>query len=151
MKQKIINAILTVIAILAPLLIMPKIYYPNYNILKLWILLIGGFALLIMLLLSYKTLQIDKVDALLLLFLGLVVISTFLSNDVKKSIIGEPNRYEGLLMYVIYVCIYFCSKKYLEYNKLTNFFKCNVLYIYYTRYIRNSTKAYKLYEIISNI
>lgn len=121
MKEKIITIILTVIAILAPLLIIPENIYPNYNILKLVILLISGIVLLIMLLLSYKTLEIDNKDVLLLLFLGLIIISTFLSSNVSKSIIGENDRYEGLLMYVIYACIYFCSKKYFKYNKLTNF------------------------------
>lgn len=43
MKQKLITAILTAIAILSPLLIVPNFLNSNYNILKLWTLLIGGF------------------------------------------------------------------------------------------------------------
>lgn len=121
MKQKLITIVITLIAVLSPLLIMPEAYYPNYNILKLIILLSLGLVLLILLLLSYKTLKIDRKDILLLIFLGLVIISTFLSSDIKKSIIGETNRYEGLLMFGIYICIYIGSKKYFKYEDITKF------------------------------
>lgn len=121
MKQKLITITITLIAILAPLLIMPEAYYPKYNILKLIILLTLGTVLLILLLSNYKTLKMDKKDILILIFLGLVIISTFLSSDIKKSIIGETNRYEGLLMFGIYICIYICSKKYFKYKDITKF------------------------------
>lgn len=121
MKQKLITIILTLIAVLSPLIIMPEKYYPNYNILKFITLLVGGAILLILLLSSYKTLQIDKKDILLLIFLILIIISTFLSNNIKKSIIGEENRYEGLLMFGVYTCIYLCSKKYFKYQQINKF------------------------------
>lgn len=126
MKQKAITIILTLIAVLSPSLIMPEKYYPNYNILKLIILLACGTILLILLLSSYKTLKIDKKDILILIFLGLIIISTFLSTNIKKSIIGEENRYEGLLMFGVYVCIYLCSKKYFKYQQINKFF--NILF-----------------------
>lgn len=127
MKQKLTTVILTVIAILAPLLIVPNFLNTNYNILKLWTLLILGFLLIILLLCQYKNLKIDKKDICILLFLGLVCISTFLSNDISKSIFGEENRYEGLLMFISYVCIYLASKKYFKFEKVTEFF--NVMFI----------------------
>lgn len=127
MKQKLITLILTLIAILAPLLILPNSMVDNYNILKLIVLLIGGLALLILLLLSYKTLTIDKKDIVILAFLGLVFISTFLSSNIKISILGARNRYEGLLMFITYVCIYFCSKKYFKYEMISKFL--NIMFI----------------------
>lgn len=118
MKQKMITTILILLAVLAPVLIVPEVMTENYNILKLVILLIGGAFLLVLLLLNYKTLKIDKKDIFILIFIGLVCISTFLSSYVTKSIIGEVNRYEGLLMFIIYACIYLCSKKYFDTTNL---------------------------------
>ena len=121
MKQKLITIILTLIAILAPTLIVPEIVNPNYNILKVWFLLIAGLLLLILLLASYKTLKIDKKDILLLVFLGLIFISTTLAVDIKTAIIGETNRYEGLLMFITYASIYLCAKNYFKYEKIEIF------------------------------
>lgn len=127
MKQKLITAILTAIAILSPLLIVPNFLNSNYNILKLWTLLIGGFLLIILLLCQYKDLKLDKKDICILLFLGLICISTFLSSDIAKSIFGEENRYEGLLVFASYVCIYLSAKKYFKFEKMEDFF--NILFI----------------------
>lgn len=121
MKQKAITVILTLIAILAPLLIIPSKDDTNYNILKLIILLVSGLALLILILTNYKNLTIDKKDVIILIFLGLVFISTFLSSNIKTSIIGEENRFEGLLMFITYICIYLCSKKFFKYEKISIF------------------------------
>ena len=60
MKQKLITIILTITAILAPLLVVPNFLNANYNILKLWTLLIGDLLLIILLLCQYKNLKIDK-------------------------------------------------------------------------------------------
>lgn len=119
MKQKLITIILTLIAVLVPLLIIPN--GDNYNILKLILLLTTGLALLILLLASYKTLTIDKKDIIILIFLGLVFFSTFLSSNIKVSIIGANNRYEGLLMFITYICIYLGAKKYFKYEKISTF------------------------------
>lgn len=121
MKQKMITTILILIGILAPVLIIPEIAAENYNILKLIVLLIGGFLLLMLLLASYKSIKIDKKDILILVFIGLVCISTLLSSYVKKSVIGDGNRYEGMLMFIIYACIYLCSKKYFDSSKIKLF------------------------------
>ena len=125
MKQKIITIIITLITILAPILIIPE--KNNYNILKFIFLLISGLLLLILLLASYKTLKIDKKDIVILIFLGLVFLSTFMSDNIKNSIFGFKNRYEGLLMFITYICIYLCSKKYFKYEKLSIFF--NIIFI----------------------
>lgn len=121
MKQKLITVILTLIAVLVPLLIIPNKINDNYNILKVWILLIAGLLLLILLLASYKTLKIDAKDILIIIFLCMVFISTFLSSDIKISILGDKNRYEGLLMFITYIVIYMCSKKYFQYKNIKIF------------------------------
>lgn len=127
MKQRLITIILTLIAILAPLLIVPNFLGTNYNILKFWTLLISGLVLIILLLCQYKSLKLDKKDICILLFLGLVCISTFLSNDITKSILGEKNRYEGLLMFIIYIVIYLSAKKYFKFEKTEELL--NILFI----------------------
>lgn len=127
MKQKAITFILSLIAILAPILIIPNNDDSNYNILKFIVLLVAGFALLILLLASYKTLTLDRKDIIILIFMGLVFISTFLSCNIKLSLIGEENRYEGLLMFATYIIIYLCSKKYFKYEKISIFI--NIMFI----------------------
>lgn len=119
MRQKLITITLTLIMVLAPLLIIPN--KDNYNILKCILLLATGLVLLILLLASYKTFTIDKKDIVILIFLGLVFFSTFLSSNIKTSIIGAENRYEGLLMFITYICIYMSAKKYFKYEKIDRF------------------------------
>lgn len=121
MKQKIITLILKLIVIFVPLLIVISKFSSNYNILKFIVLVITGTLLLILLFVNYKTLTIDKKDIIILVFIGIVFISTFLSSNIKKSIFGEENRYEGLLMFAIYICIYLTSKKYFRCEKVINF------------------------------
>lgn len=127
MKQKSITVILTIVAILAPILIIPDKDNNNYNILKYIVLLISGFVLLILLLANYKTLTLDRKDFLILIFMGLIIISTFLSSNIKISIFGEENRYEGMLMFATYTIIYLCSKRYFKYEKISNFL--NIIFI----------------------
>lgn len=127
MKQKAITFILSLVAILAPLLVKTWDGTASYNILKLIVLLGAGLVLLILLLASYKTLTLDKKDILLLIFMGLVFISTFLSSNIKVSIFGFKHRHEGLLMFATYIIIYMCSKKYFKYNKVSRFL--NIMFL----------------------
>lgn len=120
MKTKTITVILTLIAVLAPLLIMPSASN-YYTIPKVAFLLPCGLLLLILLFINYKTLKIDKKDILVLIFLGLIFLSVFVSYDLKTSIIGSEYRYEGLLMVSTYVLIYLCAKKYFKYENLNIF------------------------------
>ena len=119
MKQKFITVILTLIAVFAPLLIIPS--GNNYNILKFILLLTTGLLLLILLLVNYKTFFLDRKDVIILIFLGLTFLSTMLSSNIKISIFGAKNRCEGLLMFITYICIYLSSKKYFKYEKISTF------------------------------
>ncbi|MGN1310310.1 MAG: O-antigen ligase family protein [Clostridia bacterium] len=121
MKQKAITIILTLVVIIAAVGVLPVILTGSYNTVKLISLLAGGAILVILLLANYKTLSIDTKDVLILLFLGLVFASTCFSSNLKVSIIGEKNRYEGLLMFATYIIIYLCSKKYFQYKNIKIF------------------------------
>ena len=127
MKNKIITTILTILIIALPIAIMPG--ETTYNIPKVWTLLIGGAILLILLLINYKKLELDKKDYVILVFAILIFISTMLSSSVKTSIIGEKNRYEGMLAFYTYILIYFCAKKFLQYKN--NRTLLNILHIVY--------------------
>lgn len=122
MKQKSITIVLTVTLILAVLLIAPKITQIHSYVFKMAFLLAGGLFLLILLLVNYKTLTIDKKDVLILIFLGIAFISTFLAKNIKIAIMGMENRFDGLLMLITYICIYICAKKYLDYSNINKIF-----------------------------
>ena len=114
MKSTLITIVITILIIALPLAIIPK--GELYNLPKIWILAIGGVALLILLLVNYKKLKLDKKDYVILVFAILIFISTMLSSSVKTSIIGEKNRYEGMIAFYTYILIYFCAKKFLKYK-----------------------------------
>lgn len=124
MKNKIITTILTILIIALPIAIMPG--KTTYNIPKVWTLLIGGAILLILLLINYKKLELDKKDYVILIFVLLVFISTICSSNIKISILGIDNRWEGMLAFYTYILIYFCAKKFLKYKD--NKTLLNVLY-----------------------
>lgn len=111
MIEKIINKILLIIIFILPLAI-----YPNYTA-KLYVLYFAGSLLLIFLFIKFKEWTFDKSDLILLAFLILVCISTICSVNVKVSIFGYYNRFEGLLTFIIYYLIYYCGKYYFRNRK----------------------------------
>lgn len=118
MTTKIINITLFMVLFLLPLIILPIGFFPNsYNIPKIILLYGCGIILLICLFIKYKELKFDKLDILLLSFLILVCISTIFSVNVKESIFGTNNRYEGLFTFICYFLIYYSSKYFFKFNK----------------------------------
>lgn len=121
MKEKAITILIIACAILAPLLIITDANDVKYNILKYIVLLAIGAILIIILSTNYKVVITDKKDILIFVFLCLVIISTIFSSDITISMIGERNRYEGLLMFLVYVVIYISTKKHFEIKKINIF------------------------------
>ena len=100
------------------LLVLPTKYFPtDYNLPKIIVLYSIGTILFILLLIKYKELKFDKYDFLFLTFKFLVIISTILSVDVKVSIFGMHNRYEGMLTFICYFLIYYSARYYLDVKK----------------------------------
>ena len=118
MNKKILLAILILILILSIIMIFPNSITKNYNIPKLFALLIGGFLLLIGLVLNHKEIIVDKKDILIFIFLTIAFLSTCLSDNIKISILGDRNRYEGFLMITIYVVIYIVAKNFIDFSKI---------------------------------
>lgn len=127
MKQNLITIVITILIIALPIAIIPN--ETLYNLPKIWILAIGGITLLILLLVNYKKLKLDTKDYVILAFAVLVFISTMLSSKVKISILGETNRYEGMIAFYTYILIYFCAKKFLKYKN--NKILLNILHAIY--------------------
>lgn len=121
MKQKLVTIVLTLIAILSPLVIIPTSVYGDVYLIKAIPILIGGLLLSILILVNYKKLKIDEMDICILVFFALVFISACLCPDKKYAIIGEKIRYEGMLMFATYVCIYMAAKKFFEYKNINTF------------------------------
>ena len=92
MKQKLITIVLSLIVTLMPLLVKPN---PDYALLKFWVLILGGIALLILLLASYRELKIDKRDIILFVFLTLIFISALFSSNIFVSILGSTRFHAG--------------------------------------------------------
>ena len=110
MKNKLITIVLSIMLFVIPLSIMPG--GQTYNLPKLYVILISGAILFILMMVNYKQLKLDKKDYIILAFAVMILISTFLSSDLKISIIGARNRYEGMFTFYIYITIYFCAKKF---------------------------------------
>lgn len=118
MKNKLINIIICVILFIVPLITLPAQLLPTiYNLPKYIILLICGVILLILLFSRWKELKFDRIDKTLLIFYILILISMLFSFNIKKAIIGESNRFEGVLTFTVYFLVYYCAKYYFQYNK----------------------------------
>ena len=128
MKEKFITVILTIIITAVPIAILPDA--KQYNLAKICILLTSGAILLILMILNHKKIKLDKKDFLILIFGGLVLLSTIFSTNLDRSIIGSRNRYEGMLAIFTYILIYLCAKKFLKYkNKKTILVIIHIIYI----------------------
>lgn len=150
MKQKIINIVMIIMIIALPMAIIPG---KMYNMPKMYILLMGSGILAVLTCFEYKKIVLDKKDILILIFAILALLSTICSGNIKTAIFGNYNRYEGLLSIYSYLVLYFCSKYFLNYKKIT---LLKILYAVYIPicllgiaqyYIK--LESYKLYPIFN--
>lgn len=126
MKTKAITIIITILILVVPIVILPN----DVNLLKAIMLISGGTALLVLFLMNYKRIKIDKKDVLIIIFAMLIFISTMLSSDIHTSIFGTEKRYEGMLILFTYIIIYLCTKNFFEYkNKKILLIILYILYI----------------------
>lgn len=126
MKEKSITIIITILILVVPIVILPN----DVNLLKAIMLISGGAALLVLFLMNYKRIKIDKKDVLIIIFTMLIFISTMLSSDIYTSIFDTEKRYEGMLILFTYIIIYLCTKKFFEYkNKKILLIILYILYI----------------------
>lgn len=118
LKNNLFEIILTIMMIGAPVLGIPeKVKLTEQNIIRRDFLFIIGFLLIILLIKKRKELKFDKKDILLLTFFAIGIVSTVFSIRIKKSIFGQPNRHEGIIMIGIYILIYYSAKNFFKYYK----------------------------------
>lgn len=126
MKTKAITIIITIMILVIPIAVLPT----ETNPLKFLALVSAGAVLLVLFLINYKSIKIDKKDVLILIFAMLIFISTLLSSDIHTSIFGTEKRYEGMLSLFSYIIIYLCVKRFLRYkNNKTLLIILYILYI----------------------
>ena len=119
MPKKIINTTLYIVLFLIPLVITPLSIAPTeYNTPKIFLLYICGAILLISLITKFKEFKLDKNDIFIFIFLMLIYLSTIFSVDIKTSIFGASNRYEGMLTFTCYFLIYYCAKYHFKFNHI---------------------------------
>ena len=118
-KDKIITIILAIMILIVPTLVI-SIDNDIFSLAKVIVLNLCSVVLLFLMLFNYKRFFIDKKDILILIFAGLIFISTILSVDFKISLLGQNRRFEGLLTIYSYIIVYFAAKKFLNFkNKKT--------------------------------
>ena len=116
--SKLINSILCIVLFIIPIIITPYgIESIPYNLVRYIVLLSCGGILSLCLIFKRKQLKFDLIDKTLLVFLLLIIISTIFSINLPKAILGEDNRFEGLLTFMIYFLAYYCAKYYFLYDK----------------------------------
>ena len=121
--NKVMNKTIYAIIFLVPLLMLPsQLESIPSNILKYIVLLVCGTILLVTLFLKRKELKFDLIDKTLIAFYIFIVISTIFSMDILKSILGEYNRFEGLLTFTVYFLTYYCGEYYFKYDKQLKLF-----------------------------
>lgn len=114
MKTKAITIIITIMILVVPIVVLPT----ETNLLKFIALVSVGAILLVLFLINYKSIKIDKKDMLILIFAMLIFISTILSSDIHTSIFGAKKRYEGMLSLFSYIIIYLCAKRFFKYKNI---------------------------------
>lgn len=118
LKNNFFEIILTIMMIGTPLLGIPeKVKLTEQNIIRRDFLFIIGFFLIVLLIKRRKELKFDKKDILLLIFFAIGIISTVFSIKLNKSILGQHNRHEGIIMIGIYMLIYYSAKNFFKYYK----------------------------------
>ena len=126
MKTKAITIIITIMILVVPIAILPT----ETNPLKFVTLVSGGAVLLLLFLFNYKSIEIDKKDVLILIFVMLIFISTMLSSDIHTSVFGAEKRYDGMLSLFSNIIIYLCTKRFFKYkNNKTLLIILYILYI----------------------
>lgn len=116
--DKISTIVLVVVLILVPLITIPTI---PCDLPRMIILLSCGLALLILIPFKMRKIKIDRTDICIIVFAIWALLSAILSSRREISLLGTKTRFEGILMIMIYILIYFHSKySFIKFKKLEN-------------------------------
>lgn len=118
--KDIINFLLYGVILVMPFIVV-KSYTPKYVVGKAIFLYVVG-AMLLLILLKDKLIKIRELyleDKIIFLFFFALIVSTFSNVAIKTAIVGNDERYEGLLMYFIYLLLFITASRFIKINKKT--------------------------------
>ena len=107
------NAIITIIITITTC-ILPLIPLINKNPITYYVI---GICLFFLLIIKRKEIKFDKKDKVIFVFLIFAILSTIFALNKKIALLGSEGRYEGLLMIILYVLLYYSSKNFFIFYK----------------------------------
>ena len=117
----IVNISVYSIIIIMPFIVVPKATQPYIVGKAIYLYLIGILLFLLMLFDRVKhkiEFKFKLEEKILGIFFISLIIATIFSVDIENSLIGTVGRYEGLIMYGIYILVFVSA---LKYNKISMF------------------------------
>lgn len=111
----IVNMIIYSIIIIMPFIVVPKTTQPYIVGKAIYLYLVGIVLCLLMLFDRVKNkfeFKFKLEEKILGIFFISLIIATIFSVDIETAIIGKTGRYEGLIMYTIYIVLFISASKY---------------------------------------
>ncbi len=121
-QQDIINnnmaTLFNIWIILLPLIV----WQGHYEVPKVFWLFCGGIAVLIFWILNFKKLNLNKRDRWFLLWIFVLIFSSYLGDDFKTSILGGSYRHQGIIFFIS-LWLVLKTKEFLADSKKRQLFK----------------------------
>lgn len=114
-KTNIFEKVIIFNLIVTPLIFFPnQIYFDYYYSPKHMLMIISGLLCILQIWIARKRIMerfvFDKTTIALLIYIGLMVISTFFANDINLAIQGNSIRHKGLSTLLMYILLFFAAK-----------------------------------------
>ncbi|MBO8172889.1 MAG: O-antigen ligase family protein [Bacillaceae bacterium] len=125
------HVFIVVFMFLFPFVIYPWGEDPYYTVIKFFFLAFVGAVLLPLvlwkLIIKGDVKRLTAAEWLALGYLGLIVVSTIFSKDIKLSIIGESARYEGLISLSAYVILFLFTIRFVDWHRYADIYRAAVV------------------------
>ena len=161
-NKKIINLLLCSIICIMPFIIIPNTKQP-YMTGKVIYIYFAVITIILFSIIDRIKIIINLEEKIILIFLLSLIVATIFSIDVETAIIGKTGRYEGLLMLISYIILFYAASKYLnpllKAINILSFFSCIMsIYTiiqfygvdYITKYILPKLDGYPISATIGN-
>lgn len=115
---EIINLLIYLVILIMPYIVIKR-YTPHYVVGKVIYLYVVGMMLFFILIRGKYLKGATKLveNKIIIIFFGALIIATFFGGTIKTSIVGNDERFEGLLMYGIYLLLFISAQKFIKMNK----------------------------------
>ena len=126
-NKKIINLLLCSIICIMPFIIIPNTKQP-YITGKVIYIYFAVITIILFSIIDRIKIVINLEEKIILIFLLSLIVATIFSIDVETAIVGKTGRYEGLLMLISYIILFYIASKYLnpllKVINILSFFSC---------------------------